>query len=302
MSLATKLKQPFTSREYHIIEMSSWETEMELAIKEQNLDYAKVLFGLNDSYDWNGCELAAKFGCLEFLVFCHEQGHPLTIDVVAAGIHYTDCLEYILQYIPEKEISEVDQKMLMNECANRGLIESIQRMVDAGWAISNLLCHYAAEAGDWDTLEYVFQLGAPLDIIFQYSPDSSKEDEEESQMQLSVVEYILKSEAPMRHRIKCLAFAIDNGCELREEFCEDAVQLNNYMILRYLRENPFRQCPWNLKRLQRLSNSSEIRNYLKQNKPTVNPGSGAVCGEDGYECGKDGCLECLFESSESEEN
>lgn len=277
--------------------MASWENEMEYAIKEGNIDYAKVLFGLGTPEDWNGCVISAKYGCFDFLDFCYTEGQPITLNVIERALHYPDCLSYAIEYVDK--ISRHDQDTLMNACAQRGLIESIQVMIDAGWQISNLMCHYAAEAGDWDTLEFVFQLGAPLDVTIPCT---------KGQMTLSVIEYILNSDQPLRHRIKCMAFAIDNGCELREEFCEDAVQSNSYILLKYLRENPFRQCPWNLSVLRKINHTLEIEQYFNKCQPNfpkkniarkkLYAGSGAVCGEYGYECGKVGCLGCLPEVSE----
>ena len=79
--------------------MASWENEMEYAIKEGNIDYAKVLFGLGTPEDWNGCVISAKYGCFDFLDFCYTEGQPITLNVIERALHYPDCLSYAIEYV-----------------------------------------------------------------------------------------------------------------------------------------------------------------------------------------------------------
>ena len=215
---------------------------------------------------------SAKAGKLRMLRKSHHIGFPIHEQVLRAAVPYPDCLSYAVRNLSER-LSCCKKEEIMESCG----LESIRILKEAGWVMPRLLCQKAAKEGRLDILDYAFRNGCLLDATVKYMYGECFS---------YIVLCIISSVAGLEDRLECLKYVIQHGCELREEFCEEAVLLNDINILRYLRENPYRVCPWNPEQLL-LSAEGVIKEYIEYSLFV-----GAFCGERGYICGKYGCENC----------
>ena len=228
---------------------------------------------------------AAAAGQQRLLRIFRRMGFDIHEKVLRAALPHPECLRYAVRHLSQRLYCE-QMENIMESCAMFQTLESIRILREAGWILPRLLCQYAAKGGQLDVLEYAFRNGCLLDTEVKY-------------MYGECISYIIpcitSSKASLEDRIECLGYVIQNGCQLREEFCEDAVRLEEFHILRYLRENPYRACPWNTRQLVPLA-KGVIKEYiefcLSESFFDV-CGVGAYCGERGYMCGKSGCDRCL---------
>ena len=201
---------------------------------------------------------SAKAGNLKMLQKSHRIGFSIHEQVIRATVPYPDCLHYAVRHLSER-LSNGQKESIMESCG----LESLIILKEAGWCLPRLLCQKAAKEGDLKILDYAFRNGCLLDATVKYMYGEC----------LSyIVLCIISSVACLEYRLECLEYVIKNGCELREEFCEEALLLNELNILRYLRENPYRVCPWNPDRLLPLS-EGVIKEYIEYNCLGIAAGS-----------------------------
>jgi hypothetical protein len=279
-----------TEQNAPIIKMSELLLAIKVAISEGNEPQLNHLLEKIDAGDCIDLALeSAKAGQAKFLRHFHRLGFDLHEAVLQAALPHPECLRYVVSHLSERVSSD---KWIIEACAAYHPIESISILQSAGWPLPPLLCQEAAKAGRLDVLEYAFRNGCPLD-----TPNTCVYGDYYSY----IVFYILWSwtTVDIQDRIDCLAYAIQHGCALREEFCEEAVRLGDFHILRYLRENPYRHCPWNPKRILQTSVRGVIKDYIEyclyDLLPITSPVGGVSCGEQSYACGKWGCVRCSLD-------
>jgi hypothetical protein len=261
--------------------MSDHILAIKTAIREGNEQQLYELLNMIEPSDCIDISLeSAKAGQLRMLRKSNHIGFPIHEEVLLAALPYPDCLRYAVRHLSER-LSCDQMENIMESCG----LESICVLREAGWTLPRLLCQSAGKRGDIIVLDYAFRNGCLLDTVVKY-------------MYGECISYIVPcitlSTAPMEDRIDCLGYVINNGCELREEFCEDAVRLEEFHILRYLRENPYRACPWKPQQLLPFA-KGVIKEYIEfclSEQLFDVCGGGAYCGERGYICGKSGCHNC----------
>lgn len=268
-----------------IIKMS--ELAIKTAIRQGNESHVyELLNKMNPSECIDLALEAAASGQLKLLHQLRRMGFDIHEKVVCASIRHPECLRYAVRHLSER-LSCEQMENIMESCG----LESLQVLKELGWGLPRLLCQYAAKRGQLDVLEYAFRNGCLLDTVMKYMYGDCMS---------YIVPCITSSNALIEERIECLDYVIHNGCELREEFCEDAVRLEEFHILRYLRENPYRPCPWKPVELLPLA-KGVIKEYIEFSLSEHNVcGMGAYCGERGYMCGKSGCDRCLVSLREDE--
>lgn len=248
-------------------------SELITAIHEGNEEQLYKLLNKIDPSECIDISLeSAKAGNLKMLRKSYHVGFSIHEEVIRAAVPYPDCLHYAIRHLSER-LSGGQKESIMESCG----LESLNVLKQAGWCLPRLLCQKAVKEGNLEILDYAFRNGCLLDTTVKYMYGEC----------LSyIVPCILSSDACIEDRLECLEYVIKNGCELREEFCEEAVRLNQLNILRYLRENPYRTCPWNPDKLLFLA-EGVIKEYIEYNNCL-----GIFCGERGYICDKSGCENC----------
>jgi hypothetical protein len=125
--------------------------------------------------------------------------------------------------------------------AANGYIESFKVLEskNGGNRLSNMVCAQAARGGHIEFLRYAFSKGYPLEPCVQTAFGPEK---------IYIVKYILMGSYDNPNRYEqlkqCLEFAIDNGCELKEEFCVTAAKQGDLPMLLLLRDY---DCPFHYK-------------------------------------------------------
>jgi hypothetical protein len=284
----SKIEPFLTETNTSLYKMSELIIAIKNAIREGNEGELYELLNKINASDCIDLSLeAAKAGQLKLLRVFRRMGFDIHEKVLRAALPHPECLRYAVRHLSER-LSYQQMENIMESCAMFQPLESICVLQEAGWGLPRLLCQYAAKGGRLDVLEYAFRNGCLLDTAMKYMY---------GECMSCIVPCITSSKASIEDRIECLGYVIQNGCELREEFCEDAVQLEEFHILRYLRENPYRACPWKPEELAPLA-KGVIKEYIEfclyQLPPEIvkSSGFGVYCGERGYECGKSGCHNC----------
>jgi len=272
--------EPFLTETTVSYKMSDLILAIQDAIREGNEPQIYYLLEKINAADCIDLSLeAAKYGHTKLLRLFRRMGFGFHYKTIHAALPYPECLRYVVRYLSQR-LSSHSMDRIIEKCAIKHPLESIYVLEEAGWVLPTLLSQCAAKVGRLDVLEYAFNSGCLLDTTIQYS---------DGYRMSYIVVCIIESDAQLENRMECLQYVIKNGCKLREEFCEAAARLGEFDILRYLRENPYRCCPWNPARiLQKGLARGVIKDYIEYCLSY----RGAYCGEDNYICGKLGCVVC----------
>jgi hypothetical protein len=180
----------------------------------------------------------------------------------------------------KKPLRQIDQNFVLEAAVfDNAPLESFEILLYAGWSLSPLLCHQAGRAGRLDILKFAFENGCLLDTTIPYVY---------GQFEANFVSFIITGtnlDPSSDILLECLEYAIQNGCILRKEFCEQAAEMGKVDILKFLIENDYRPCPWEYEAVVNAGTMSVLEYIL-----TFTPG--VFCGERGYRCQKSGCERC----------
>lgn len=186
------------------------------------LDRVKQFHGLKGTWDKSTTAFFAMHGCLDCLIFAHEQGYPWDEKTceLAAREGKLDCLKYAHENgCPWNEyIFELATSSGHLECMKYVYEQDPTLIKDCRtWA-----CSTAALNGHLDCLKFLREHGAPWD------------------------EHTCRNAASRGH-LDCLRFLRESNpaspCPWNEEACEEAVRSGHLKCLKYLHES-VPPCPW----------------------------------------------------------
>jgi hypothetical protein len=176
--------------------MTSNDSYSIFAAKTGDIESLQQMMSSSD-FQWSPhtTAVAAEYGYLEFLKFCHAHDCPWD--------HFTSCY-----------------------AAMKGHFDCLTFAYEHGAPLPDFVSNAACLGGSLDCLKYACEKGCPVDI------HTSRIAAEHS---LECLEYLHSIQCPMdvytaisaakNFKLKCLRFALENGCSLKFEVCRS---LNNH--------------------------------------------------------------------------